>query len=106
MHFTRLLPISESESDSECDSKTSDSKKADSVCERKSHLGESDSEESGDDEPPIPYYELSGPSPSVFCGAVSQQALQYYGRLCSLPTDVMVPFSCLLCKKASHCSQR
>ena len=63
MHFTRLCPVtvsdsdSESESDSECDSKTIDSKKSDSFCERKS---ESDSDESGGDEPSLPDYELSG----------------------------------------------
>ena len=45
---------------------------ADSVCERKSDLRESDSDESGDDKPPIPYYELLGhplPCSVAQCGS-------------------------------------
>ena len=63
MHFTRLCPVtisdSESESDSECDYKMTDSKRPDSLCETKPDC-ESDSDELAENEPFLPYYKLSG----------------------------------------------
>ena len=101
MHFTRLWPVtvsdSDSESESDCDSKMTDTKNSNSFCER---MSESDSDESGDNEPSLPYYELSGhPLP---CSVAQCDSKLFHIMTASVHYPLLLKFLFHVCRARKH----